>query len=121
MGNKTTIGIAITRNIMFEITSGKVLTLNNVFYVPSIRNNLVSVVLLVKYGFDCVIVSDKALISNNELFIRKSYHNEGLFKLNVVVKTCFDRFSVIESFFYNVFVFINSSKNLVFGVRIFYC
>ena len=70
---------------MLKMTSGKVLTLNNVLHVHTIRKNLVSVALLVKNGFKCILVSDKAVISKNEMFIVKGYLNEGLFKLNVKV------------------------------------
>ena len=38
-----------------------------------------------KNGFKCVLVSDKAVISKNEMFIGKGYLNEGFFKLNVMV------------------------------------
>ena len=70
---------------MLKMTSGKVLTLNNILHVPTIRNNLVSVALLVKNEFKCVLVSDKTVISKNEMFIGKGYLNEGLFKLNAMV------------------------------------
>ncbi|XP_070045004.1 uncharacterized protein [Nicotiana tomentosiformis] len=46
--------------IFLKMTSGKVLTLNNVLHVPTIRKNLVSTSLLVKNGFKCVIESDNA-------------------------------------------------------------
>ena len=67
------------------MTSGKVLTLNNVLHVPTIWKNLVSTALLVKNMFMCVLVGDKAVINKNEMFIGKGYLNEGLFKLNVMV------------------------------------
>ena len=85
MGNTATARIARTDKVMLKMTSGKVLTLNNVLHVPTIRKNLVSAALLVKNGFKCVLVSDKAVISKNEMFIGKGYLNEGLFKLNVMV------------------------------------
>ena len=67
MGNTVTKSIAGTEKVMLKMTSGKVLTLNNVLHVPTIRKNLVSVALLVKNGFKCVLVSDKAVISKNEI------------------------------------------------------
>ena len=85
MGNTPTTRIAGTGKVMFIMTFGKVLTLNNVLHVPTIRKNLVSATLLVKNRFKCVLVSDKAVISKNEMFIGKGYLNEGLFKLNVMV------------------------------------
>ena len=36
-------------------------------------------------GFKFVLVSNKVVISKNEMFIGKGYLNEGLFKLNVIV------------------------------------
>ena len=70
---------------MFKMIFGKVLTLNNVLHVPTIRKNFVYDALLVKNGFNCVLVSDKGVISKNEMFIGKGYLKEGLFKLNVMV------------------------------------
>ena len=54
MGNTATARIAGTGKVMLKMTSGKVLTLNNVLHVPTIRKNLVSAALLVKNGFKCV-------------------------------------------------------------------
>ena len=85
MGNTVTTRIAGTGKVMLKMTSGKVLTLNNVLHVPTIRKNLVSAALLVKNGFKCVLVSDKAVIIKNEMFIGKGYLNEGLSKINVMV------------------------------------
>ena len=70
---------------MLKMTFGKVLTLNNILHVPTIRKNLVSAALLVKNGFKCVLVSDKVVISKNEMLGGKGYLNKGLFKLNVMV------------------------------------
>ncbi|KAL3328276.1 hypothetical protein AABB24_035749, partial [Solanum stoloniferum] len=85
IGNTTTTRIAGTRKVMLKMTSSKVLTLDNVLHVPTIRKNLVSVAVLVKNGFKCVLVSDKTVISKNEMFLGKGYLTEGLFKLNVMV------------------------------------
>ena len=78
MGNIATTRIAGTGKIMLKMTSGKVLTLKNVLHVPTIKKNLVSAALLVKNEFKCVIVSDKAVISKNEMFIGKGDLNDGL-------------------------------------------
>ena len=73
MGNTATARIAGTGKVMLKRTSDKVLTLNNVLHVPTIRKNLVSATLLVKNGFKCVLVRDKVIISKNEMFIGKGY------------------------------------------------
>ena len=66
------------------MTSGKTLTLKNVLHVPEIRKNLVSTSLLVKNGFKVVFVSDKVVISKNDMYVGKGYLSDGLFKLNVM-------------------------------------
>ena len=76
--------IARTGKVMLKMASGMVLTLNNVLHVPTIRKNLLSTALLVKNEFKCVLVSDKAVISKNEMFIGKGYLNEGLLKFNLM-------------------------------------
>lgn len=65
--------------------------LNSVLYVPTIRKNLVSTSLLVKNGFKCVFVSDKVVVSKNEMYVGKGYLTEGLFKLNVMVVDSMNR------------------------------
>ena len=67
------------------MTPDKVLFLNSVLHVFTFRKNLVYAALLVKNGFKCVLDSDKVVISKNEKFIGKSYLNEGLFKVIVMV------------------------------------
>ncbi|XP_060182167.1 uncharacterized protein LOC132611817 [Lycium barbarum] len=59
MGNTVTTKVEGYGKIFLKMTSVKVLTLNNVLHVPTIRKNLVSTSLLVKNGFKCVFVSDK--------------------------------------------------------------
>ena len=66
---------------MLKMTFYKVLTLNSVLHVPTIKKNYVFAALLVNDVFKCVLVSDKALTSKNEMLIGKSYLNEFLFKL----------------------------------------
>ncbi|XP_070020503.1 uncharacterized protein [Nicotiana sylvestris] len=83
MGNAAKAKIEGCGKIFLKMTSGKVVTLNNVLYVPEIRKNLASTGLLVKNGFKCVFVSDKVVISKNEMFVGKGYLTEGLFKLNL--------------------------------------
>ena len=66
------------------MTSGKTLTLMNVLHVPEINKNLVSTSLLVKNGFKVVFVSDKVVISKNDMYVGNGYLSDGLFKLNVM-------------------------------------
>ena len=84
MGNSSTSNIEGTGNILLKMTSGKTLTLKNVLHVPEIRKNLVSTSLLVKNRFKVVFVSDKVVISKNDMYVGKGYLSDSLFKLNVM-------------------------------------
>ncbi|XP_060216860.1 uncharacterized protein LOC132644286 [Lycium barbarum] len=85
MGNSATAKIEGCGKILLKMTSGKVVTLNDVCHVPEIRKNLVFTGLLVKNDFKCVYIFDQVVISKNEMYIGKGYLTEGLFKLNVMV------------------------------------
>ena len=57
--------------VILKMTSSKELTLINVLHVPGIRKNLVSGSLLSKNDSKLVFVSDKFVLSKNEMYIRK--------------------------------------------------
>ncbi|XP_015166671.1 uncharacterized protein [Solanum tuberosum] len=84
MENSIATKVEGTGNVHLKMTSGKVVTLNRVLYVPELRKNLVSILVLTKNGFKCVFVSDKVEVSKNEMYVGKGYLTEGLFKLNVI-------------------------------------
>ncbi|XP_075096458.1 uncharacterized protein LOC142174543 [Nicotiana tabacum] len=84
MANFATTKIEGTCKIALKITSGKIVTLNDVLHVPEMWKNLVSTSLLVKNGFKCVFVSDKVVVSKNEMYVGKCYLTDGFFKLNLL-------------------------------------
>ncbi|KAL8107527.1 hypothetical protein AgCh_024080 [Apium graveolens] len=61
--------------VVLKMTSGKALTLNDVVYVPEIRNNLVSGLLLNKHGLRIVFESDKVILSKKGI-LRLGPENE---------------------------------------------
>ncbi|PHU13801.1 hypothetical protein BC332_15006 [Capsicum chinense] len=67
MANSAKAKVEETGKVGLKMTSGKVLTLNNVLYVPELRRNLISVSLLDKNGFKCVTVSEKIIIRKGEV------------------------------------------------------
>ncbi|XP_070012987.1 uncharacterized protein [Nicotiana sylvestris] len=81
MGNSSTTKIEGVGKIALKMTSGKIVTLNQVLHVPEIRKNLVSTSLLVKNGFKYIFVSNSVVLSKNDVYVGKDYLNEGLFKL----------------------------------------
>ena len=84
MGNSSSSKVEGRGKIVLKMTSGKELTLNEVLHVPDIRKNLVSGSLLSKNGFKLVFVSDKFVLTKNDMFVGKGYMNDGLFKMNVM-------------------------------------
>ena len=83
MGNSTTTPVLGIGDVELKFTSGSILTLTNVFYVPEVRKNLVSGGLLNKFGFKLVFEADKFVLSKGGLFVGKGYLCDGMFKLNV--------------------------------------
>ncbi|KAL4011442.1 hypothetical protein IC575_028501 [Cucumis melo] len=84
MGNSSTSKVERQGKVILKMTFSKELTLNNVLHVPNLHKNLVSGSLLSKNGFKFVFVFDKFVLSKNEMYIRKSYLSDSLFKLNVL-------------------------------------
>ncbi|KAF3616261.1 Cellulose synthase-like protein G3 [Capsicum annuum] len=58
MANSANSNVEGTGKMCLKMTSGKVLTLNNILYVPELRRNLISVSLLDKNGFKCNLYED---------------------------------------------------------------
>ncbi|KAK9147563.1 hypothetical protein Scep_006320 [Stephania cephalantha] len=85
MGNSSSSMIEGKGTVKMKFTSGKVVTLLNVLYVPDIRKNLVSGPLLNKKWFKLIFESDKFVLTKGCMFIGKGYLTEGLFKLNIVI------------------------------------
>ncbi|KAF3670093.1 putative phosphoserine aminotransferase, chloroplastic-like [Capsicum annuum] len=69
MSNSTMAKVEGTKKVGLKITSRKVLTLNNVLYIPELRRNLISISLLEKNGFKCVTISRKIVISKGEMYM----------------------------------------------------
>ena len=85
MGNAVVVPVKGIGSVELKFTSGKIVTLTNVFYVPEVRKNLVSGSLLNKFGFKLVFEADKFILSKGGMFVGKGYACEGMFKMNVIV------------------------------------
>ena len=83
MGNSRSSSVIGKGKVLLKLTSGKVLTLNDVLHVPDIRWNLVSVSLLGKVGVKIMFESYKIMLTKNDAFVGKSCCNHGLFMLSV--------------------------------------
>ncbi|GJQ91769.1 zinc finger, CCHC-type containing protein [Tanacetum coccineum] len=68
---------------VLEFSSGKSITLFNVLYVPKLRKNLISGLVLNKCGYKKVYESDKYILSKCGVFVGFGYYNNGMFMLNL--------------------------------------
>ena len=78
MGNSTTYEIKGQGNVVLKMTYVKALTLTNVSYVPEICKNLVSSSLLNSHEFRLVFWSDKFVLSNSGMYVRKEYVSDDM-------------------------------------------
>ncbi|GKA48316.1 zinc finger, CCHC-type containing protein, partial [Tanacetum coccineum] len=70
-------------SLALEFNSGKTVTLFTMLYVPKLRKNLVSSLVLNKCGYKQVYKSDKYILSKSGVFIGFGYYNNGMFMLNL--------------------------------------
>ena len=83
MGDSRSSPVIGKGKVLLKLTFGKVLTLNDVLYVPDICWNLVSVSILGKAGVKNMFKLDKIMLTKNYAFVGKGYCNKGIFMLNV--------------------------------------
>ncbi|GJU83399.1 zinc finger, CCHC-type containing protein [Tanacetum coccineum] len=83
MGNVSTEPIEGIGRVLLTFTSGKTLCLDNVLYVPGIRKNLVSEIVLNKCGYKQVLESDKYILSRHGSFVGFGYVCNGMIRLNL--------------------------------------
>ncbi|GJX19041.1 putative reverse transcriptase domain-containing protein [Tanacetum coccineum] len=83
MGNVATEPIKGIGRVLLTFTSGKTLCLDNVLYVPGIRKNLVSEIVLNKCGYKQVLESDKYILSRHGSFVGFGYVCNGMIRLNL--------------------------------------
>ncbi|GJW50441.1 zinc finger, CCHC-type containing protein [Tanacetum coccineum] len=83
MGNVATEPIKGIGRVLLTFTFGKTLYLDNVLYVPGIRKNLVSEIVLNKCGYKQVLESDKYILSRHGSFVGFGYVCNGMIRLNL--------------------------------------
>ncbi|KAH9722428.1 hypothetical protein KPL70_006731 [Citrus sinensis] len=83
MGNNNAAIVAGKRVVEINFTSGKKVTLYNVFHVPSVRKNLISASCMCKHGLKIVLEGNTCIVSKNGLFVGKGYSCDGMYKLSI--------------------------------------
>nr|GEU37714.1 hypothetical protein [Tanacetum cinerariifolium] len=73
MANSDRADVCGFRTVKLKFTYGKVVTLQNVYHVPSIPKCLISVSKLDEHGFEITFESRKVVISKHGVFVRKGY------------------------------------------------
>ena len=103
MGNGSGAAVLGVGKVDLKFTSGKIITLKNVQYVPSINRNLISGSLLFRDGFKLVFESNNVVISKFGLFIGKGYECGGLFRTSLL--------DAENKFVHNTISVLNSNKD----------
>jgi hypothetical protein len=83
--NSSTSKIRGIRNVILKMTSKKVITLDNVFYIADIRKNLVYSSLLSKNNFKIIFENNKFVLTKNKMFVRSEYVCNDIFKINIMI------------------------------------
>ena len=83
MGNHNSAKVLGKGTIELYFTSGKKLSLLNVFHVPEIRKKLVSASLLSKKGFKIVLESDMVIVTKSGMCVGKGQSCDGMFKFSI--------------------------------------
>ena len=86
MGNSSVSRVLDKGKVSLKLTSGKSLTLINVFYVPSLRRNLISCGLLEIAGIRQVTEGGKMVLTKNGEFIGKGYRSGVLYVLDTMIE-----------------------------------
>ncbi|MFS8032553.1 putative RNA-directed DNA polymerase [Helianthus anomalus] len=113
MGNVATEPIHGIGSVVLVFTSGKTLSLSNVLYVPGIRKNLLSGIVLNNCGYKQVLECDKYILSRHGSFIGFGYLCNGMIMLNLEVSFSDDSVCMIDSV-----SSVNSSKSELWHARL---
>ncbi|KAL0359399.1 UNVERIFIED_CONTAM: hypothetical protein Sangu_0789300 [Sesamum angustifolium] len=79
LGDSHTTQVLGIGEVELKFTSGRVLTLKDVLYTPSMRKHLMSSFLLNKAGFKQIMESDQYVITKKGVFVGKGYACDGMF------------------------------------------
>ncbi|XP_075670245.1 uncharacterized protein LOC142640016 [Castanea sativa] len=86
LGDSHTIEVVGIGEVLLKFTSGREVTLKDVFHVPDIRKNLVSSFLLNKASLKQICEANQYVLSKKGMFVGKGYACDDMFKLNVEMR-----------------------------------
>lgn len=84
MGNLTTSKVKVKGMVGLIFTSRKKLQLNDVLFVPKVKENFISRTMLDRHGFSMTLKSQKVVLAKNGIFVGKGSVKDGLWNLNAI-------------------------------------
>lgn len=84
LGDDSALQVAGIGEVELKLSSGRVLTLTKVLFVPNMRRNLISSALLMIAGFKQTLDAGKLVITKNGGYVGKAFCNGNLFVLDVM-------------------------------------
>lgn len=107
MKNSLSFKVLRVGNVILKMTSKKVITLDNVFYIADIRKNLVYSSLLSKNNFKIIFENNKFVLTKNKMFVRSEYVCNDIFKINIMITVIRDEMNNKNniSFFRIIYIF----------------
>ena len=83
VGNSKRVAAFGKGKVNLKLTARKILSLNDVLYVPEMCYNLISVSVLGKANVKVIFENDEAVLTKCGNFVVKGHYGDGLFMLNV--------------------------------------
>ena len=84
LDNNSHVDVVGFGTVMLPLTTGNVLTLENVFHIPTVTKCLISVVKLTDIEFDVSFGGEECTINKGHNVIGKGYKEDGLYRLSVL-------------------------------------
>ncbi|KAL0439894.1 UNVERIFIED_CONTAM: Retrovirus-related Pol polyprotein from transposon RE1 [Sesamum latifolium] len=83
MGNSSTAEVLGIGSVDLKFPSGRILSLQRVHHIPTVRRNIISGSVIVREGYELVFKFNKVVIQQFGIFVGKGYLDDGLFKVRV--------------------------------------
>ena len=117
MGNGLHAHVLGVGTVILNFTSGKMVPLNNVQHVPSIKKNLVSASLLCRDGYCVVLESNKCVMLKYGSFVDKGYDCGGLFRLSLhdVCNKLVNSVDIFDELIYGIHGFVTQFMVVLCG------
>ena len=83
VGDSKRVAVPGKGKVNLKLTFGKILSLNDVLYMPKMRYNLISISILGKASVKVIFENDEVVLTKSGNLVGKGHYVDGLFLLNV--------------------------------------